>query len=194
VKLPAIVPFAAGLVPALLTGWILFPRLLYTREAQPIPFNHKVHGPDGAGMACDQCHALGDDGRFQGIPATESCAACHTEKSGSEAVDALVERYVAPGREVPWRVYARQPDNTFFPHAAHVKAGSLPCERCHGPHGTSETARPLEKNRLTGESRDVWGPSPVRRKEHPWDGMKMADCIRCHRASGRQSACLDCHR
>lgn len=193
-KLPAPVSFAAGLVPALAAGWLLFPRVLYTKEAQPIAFSHKAHGPDGAGMTCDQCHALGDDGRFQGVPATSSCAACHSEKSGKPAVDALVEKYVTPGREVPWLVYARQPDNTFFPHAPHVKAGALPCERCHGPQGSSSSPRAFVKNRLTGESQDVWGPSQTRHKAHPWEGMKMADCIRCHRSSGHESACIDCHR
>ena len=56
-KLPAPVSFAVGLVPALAAGWLLFPRLLYKTEAQPLPFNHKAHTEGG--MGCTDCHAVG---------------------------------------------------------------------------------------------------------------------------------------
>ena len=87
-KLPAPVSFAAGLVPALAAGWLLFPRLLYRTEAQPLPFNHKAHAEQG--MACADCHAVTGDGRFAGLPKTESCAGCHAEKGENAAVNALV--------------------------------------------------------------------------------------------------------
>ncbi len=192
-KLPAPVSFAAGLAPALAAGWLLFPRLLYEEVPQPLPFSHEAHA-EAAGTTCDGCHALGPDGRFAGVPRVEACAGCHAEKGGSPGVDALVEGYVTPGREVPWLFAARQPDNVFFPHAPHLALAKLECARCHGPQGKSAEARPFARNRISGESRDVWGPSIVRRKANAWDGMKMADCIRCHREAGRESACLDCHK
>ena len=49
-------------------------------------------------------------------------------------------------------------------------------------------------NRLSGYSRDIWGPSIARVGRKDWQGMKMSDCIQCHRAGGRESACLDCHK
>lgn len=191
-KLPAPVSFAAGLVPALAAGWLCFPRLLYRTEAQPLPFNHEAHTE--AGMSCEDCHALLPDGRFAGLPATGSCAGCHAEAGENEGINALVAGYVEPGREVPWLVRARQPDNAYFPHAPHVAGGKVACERCHGPHGASTESRPREVNRLSGYPRDVWGPSISRLGREEWQGMKMSDCIRCHRAGGRESACLDCHK
>ena len=191
-KLPAPVSFAVGLVPALAAGWLLFPRLLYRTEAQPLPFSHKAHAEGGLG--CADCHAVLPDGRFAGLPSTESCAGCHAEAGENEGVNALVANYVAPGREVPWLVHARQPDNVYFPHASHVTGGKVACERCHGPHGESSAVRAREVNRLSGYPRDLWGPSISRLGREEWQGMKMSDCIRCHRAGGRESACLDCHK
>jgi hypothetical protein len=191
-KLPAPVSFVAGLVPALAAGWLLFPRLIYRTEAQPLPFNHKVHTEGG--MGCGDCHTVAGDGRFAGTPSTEACAGCHAEKGENPAVNALVASYVEPGREIPWRVHARQPDNVFFPHAPHVTGEKVACARCHGPHGESTATRPLETNRLSGYSRDIWGPSISRLGREEWQGMKMSDCIACHRAGGRESACIDCHK
>lgn len=191
-KLPASVAFAAGLVPALAAGWLLFPRLLYSSEAQPLPFNHKVHSEGG--MACTDCHAVGEDGRFAGLPATAKCAECHAEKGENKGINALVASYVEPGREVPWLVHARQPDNVYFPHAPHVTGGKVACARCHGPRGESTATRAYQANRLSGYSRDIWGPSIARVGLKDGQGMKMADCIACHRAGRRESACLDCHK
>ncbi|MBK9376344.1 MAG: cytochrome c3 family protein [Holophagales bacterium] len=191
-KLPAPVSFAVGLVPALAAGWLLFPRLLYKTEAQPLPFNHKVHTEGG--MGCTDCHATAENGRFTGLPTTEACAGCHAEKGDNAGINALVASYVEPGREVPWLVHARQPDNVYFPHAPHVTGDKLACARCHGPHGASTATRTYAVNRLSGYSRDIWGPSLARVGPKDGQGMKMSDCIQCHRAGGRESACLDCHK
>ena len=128
-----------GFVLALVIGWFLFPLALYKSEAQPLQFSHNTHAGEKAGMSCTDCHALGEDGRFQGIPAVAKCGECHTAQLGeSESEKVLVEEYVAGNKEVPWLVYSRQPDNAYFPHAAHLKLGEMKCEDCHGPHGQSE--------------------------------------------------------
>lgn len=188
--------FAVGLTLALLLGWVGFPRLLYGRAEQPLTFSHRLHTSDETGMSCEDCHAFRDDGSFAGVPSLESCVGCHEEPAGeSEAERRLVEEYVRPGREIPWRVYSRQPENVRFPHAVHVKRAAIGCERCHGGHGTSEGLRPVETNRLTGYSRDIWGPSMVRAGLEPGRGMKMSDCESCHEEHGRaRTACLACHK
>lgn len=191
-KIPATVSFAAGLLPALAAGWLLFPRLIYRTEAQPLDFSHETHSEQG--MSCGDCHSVGENGRFAGYPTTETCAGCHSEKGENPKVNAFVAGYVETGREVPWLVHARQPDNAYFPHAPHVTGERVACARCHGPHGESTTSRPLVVNRLSGYSRDIWGPSISRLRREEWQGMKMSDCIRCHRAGGRESACIDCHK
>jgi menaquinone reductase, multiheme cytochrome c subunit len=188
------IAFLVGLVLSLAVGWLLFPRLLYVQAQQPLPFNHQLHTEQG--LACEDCHAFRADGSFVGVPPIAVCAGCHAEPVGSTAGEKqLVEDYVKPGLEIPWRVYARQPDNVHFPHAAHVKRGALSCERCHGPHGTSATLRPYESNRVSGYSRDIWGPRLLRVGGQPWQGMKMSDCVACHAAQGQGgTACLACHK
>ena len=188
--------FGGGLSLALSLGWVGFPRLLYERTEQPLAFNHRLHTSDVTGMACEDCHVLREDGSFGGIPALESCASCHEEPVGdTEAERRLVEEYVKRGREIPWLVYSRQPENVRFPHAIHVRRAAIACERCHGGHGTSESLRPLETNRLSGYSRDIWGPSMLRAGLGPGQGMKMSDCESCHAEHGRaRTACLACHK
>jgi hypothetical protein len=188
--------FAAGLLLALAVGWLALPRLLYARAEQPLRFSHKTHTSEKTGFKCEDCHALREDGRFAGIPSIESCAGCHSEPQGQSADEKrLVEEFVKPGREIPWRVYARQPDNVHFPHAVHVKRAAIACERCHGPHGTSDALRPYEENRVSGYSRDIWGPSLSRVGNASWQGMKMTDCEDCHAQHGRShTSCLACHR
>ncbi len=188
--------FFAGLAGALLIGWFGLPAALYERIEQPLQFSHALHcGEDGVGMSCEDCHAFADDGRFVGIPGIENCAMCHEEVMGeTESERRLVEEYITPGREIPWLVYARQPDNAHFPHAPHVVLAELPCARCHGPHGETTELRPFERNRLSGYSRDVWGPSISGLGTEPWEGMKMSDCCACHKKHQVVESCLDCHK
>jgi hypothetical protein len=187
--------FGVGFLSALALGWIGFPRALYRTIEQPLGFSHHAHGPDGAGVSCEDCHAIRDDGQFAGIPRIAKCAECHGEVLGTTADEQrLVEEYVKPAREIPWLVYARQPDNVRFSHAIHVRRGKLTCAECHGPHGTSAALPAYQQNRITGYSRDIWGPSLSRFGREPWQGKKMTDCSRCHAERGVRESCLDCHR
>lgn len=187
--------FLIGMAGALALGWYSFPRALYKKIDQPLQFSHKVHTGESAGMACTDCHSIGEDGRFSGIPKLEKCSMCHSAPLGSTSDEKiLVEQYVTPNREIPWLVYSRQPDNTYFSHAPHVKLAELKCEQCHGQHGASEQLRQLEMNRLSGYSRDIWGQSISRMRTREDEGMKMDDCIRCHAKSGRVDGCIDCHK
>lgn len=187
--------FWAGVAGALALGWFGFPRVLYRNVEQPLQFSHQVHTGESVGMSCNDCHSFAPDGRFTGIPTVAKCAECHSAPLGETAAELkLVEEYVTPNREIPWLVYSRQPDNAYFSHIQHVQLGGMACEQCHGPHGASETLRPLQVNRLSGYSRDLWGQSLSRWRNQPWEGKKMDDCVRCHNQSGRASGCLDCHK
>jgi menaquinone reductase, multiheme cytochrome c subunit len=191
--------FGSGVIAMLCAGWLGFPYVLYEKVEQPIQFSHKAHVETG-GMACEDCHSLGENGKFSGIPKISQCATCHEAPLTELAHEkVLVEEYVAKNREIPWLVYSRQPDNTYFPHAPHMKQGKLECERCHGDHGKTESLRPFERNRISGYSRDIWGTSISRisfpGKQPPArPGMKMDDCARCHTEKGLQQSCLDCHK
>lgn len=189
-----LISFLLGLACSLAFGWWGFPRLLYQREFQPLQYNHKIHIEKGS-LECSGCHEVAADGQFAGIPRTASCAACHAEPLGkTEAEKILVKSYVAPEREVEWKVYSRQPANVRFSHAVHVNKAAMKCEECHGGRGSATAAEPFYRNRVTGESRNVWGPRMVRVGLKPGEGMKMSDCESCHAQKGISAGCLGCHR
>jgi hypothetical protein len=192
VKFKGFAPFAAGMVLSLAFGWWVFPKILYTSEPQPVQFSHALHAGERVGLTCQDCHGLGDKGTFAGIPRIEQCAPCHAEPTGTtEEERRFVEEFVKKNREVPWRVYARQPDNAYFSHVYHVKTAGIQCTRCHGQHGTTTSLRPLEVNFINGYSKDIWGSSISGIAS---DGMKMSNCIDCHKEHARRSACIDCHK
>ncbi len=187
--------FAIGLAGALAVGWIGLPLVLYEQTDQPMQFNHALHVGEDVEMECEDCHGFNDVGEFTGIPGIENCAECHDEPLGdTENELRLVEEYINQGREIPWLVYSRQPDNAHFPHAQHIVLAELPCERCHGPHGETTELRPFERNRLSGYSRDIWGPSISGLGTKEFEGMKMDDCTDCHKKNGVVESCLDCHK
>ncbi len=187
--------FLAGMVTTLAAGWFGFPHVLYRKIDQPIQFSHRLHTGEQVGLACDGCHSLKDDGSFSGIPKVEQCATCHAQPQGATSDEKkLVADYITPGREIPWLVYARQPENVHFSHAAHLKLAKIECERCHGPHGRSDSLRAFEMDRISGYSREIRGRKISGIRTRPWDEMKMTDCARCHAERGVSNNCLDCHK
>lgn len=187
--------FSTGAMISLAAGWLAFPRVLYQQKPQPFQFNHLAHTGEKGGMACTDCHSFREDATFTGIPRLESCAACHAEPVGqSETEKHFVEEYVKKEREPQWRVYARQPDNAWFPHAAHVLKAKLACERCHLDHGKSQKLPVYEENRITGYSRFVMGDLEKTFVPAAGHGLRMDDCIACHRQSKLEHSCLDCHK
>lgn len=210
---------AAGLViglgVSLAVGWAAFPRLLYKEIRQPIDFNHKLHVEQVG--SCAGCHSFDEEGRFSGIPGLDKCQQCHAEAQGENPNEAILVRdYVSKGRQVPWLVYSRQPQCAFFSHSAHVFSekmqkmagvkpgeagedpGSYPgevCADCHGKQGETEHSRPFYANRITGESRDIYGKDITGAASHPWDRMKMDTCAGCHaKVKTHKEACFVCHK
>lgn len=187
--------FLGGFAAALALGWFAFPSLLYQKIEQPLQFSHNVHTGEKVGLPCEECHSFREDGTFTGVPAVEKCAGCHSSQvTESPDEKKLVDDYVAQNKSIPWLVYARQPENAYFAHVQHVKLAGIACERCHGPHGTSERLPAFERNRISGYSRAIWGPNISGIKSHEWEGMKMDDCSRCHHERGVDESCLDCHK
>lgn len=183
--------FVIGLIGSLLTGWVVFPKLLYSQKEQPIDFNHELHMGEVDG--CESCHFFRDDGSFSGVPTLAQCVDCHEEAMSEDPNEVkLAEKYIANGEEVPWLIYARQPDCVFFSHAAHKE---MECKTCHGDIGYSTSLKTYEENRLTGYSRDIWGHSIGGFKKNTWDRMKMDDCAECHeRETGSKGPCFQCHK
>ena len=124
-----------------------------------------------------------EDGRFAGIPPVASCAECHAEPQGQSADEKrLVEEYVKPGREIPWLVYARQPDNVRFPHAVHVEGRG---DRLRAlPRLARQRATRCAPTRRTASAATAAtsGARRCRDSGAPRQGMKMSDCEGCHAA------------
>ncbi len=187
--------FIVAFVICFLSGWLLFPKLLYSKKQQPFNFNHALHVEETGD--CETCHFLREDGTFSGIPKMASCLECHSDEPLGDTEDEAVftKEYVAEEIEVPWLVYSRQPDCVFFSHAAHINAAGMDCKTCHGPIGESTASRPYEENRITGYSRDIWGKNIWGFKKNSWDRMKMDDCAVCHKEeTGHQGYCFQCHK
>lgn len=206
-----IAAFVVGFVAHFIPGWVVLPPLLYGEKQQPINFSHKIH-QEAVDEGCESCHYFREDGSFSGIPNLENCAECHEEAMGEHAEEAkLIKEYVEPGKEIPWHVYARQPQCVFFSHAAHVKMAEMECVTCHGPIGESDHVKPYQYNRLTKYSRDIWGSNIAGLTKSGWKRMqmddsalakmhgparmKMDDCAECHEEKrGVKDACFVCHK
>ena len=201
--------FLAGLIPALLVGWILYPMALYSRQQQPFNFSHALHmdedivdGIEGDTEVekCLSCHTFRDDGTFAGIPRLEKCMECHDDPEFPLGEDPEEEKflkeYVADEKEIPWLVYSRQPDCVYFSHIAHVKMGNQDCRTCHGEHAKTDQLPVYKENHLTGYSINIWGKYIWGHKENSWDRMKMDDCAECHTTKGHEenNACFVCHK
>ncbi len=187
-----IVPFAAGVAIMLTAGWVGFPRVIYKSSRQPVDFSHRVHADKG-GQKCDDCHPFRPDGTFAGIPTLDKCAGCHAAPMGAtKAEKDFIDQYVTPGRQPVWASYARQPENVFFSHIAHVKRAQLACETCHGNHGASDHLLTYQEDRLGGYSRNLWQVAERTKGTQP--AMTMSNCIDCHRQHGLEHSCLDCHK
>ena len=194
--------FLIGLIGSLFIGWGVFPRLLYSHKDQPFIFNHALH-MDEVDDGCNSCHFFRDDGSFSGIPVNSKCIECHDDIIGEDQNEIIfVEDYLDPGIEVPWHVYAKQPDCVFFSHGAHVLMGKMPCDECHEPRSNMTGMPVYAENRITGYSRDIWGKNIAGIKRNTRDRMKMDDCAECHeRVRPRQTsvqtakdACFVCHK
>ncbi len=201
--------FIAGFIGALVVGWVIFPMVLYSKQPQPMNFNHALHlnpekvdGIEGKTDAerCLHCHGLYDDGTFKGIPRLSTCMECHDNPESplgkTPEEKAFMDEYVAKNKEIPWLAYYKQPDCVYFSHIAHIKNGKLECTVCHGDHGKTSALPDYEANLLTGYSKNIWGKRISGLKTNTWDRMKMDDCAECHSKMGHEenNACFVCHK
>jgi len=187
--------FVIGFGFSLLSGWVGFPDLLYKEVPHPFDFSHQTH----TAMVgdCSSCHYFREDGSFSGSPTLQNCDYCHQFVQGdTEDEKIFVEEYVMEGKEVPWNIYAEQPDCVYFSHAPHVKGADIDCAACHGDIGESDSLRPYQENRLTGYSRDIWGWEIARLGEPKYaPRMKMMDCVDCHvEETDSKGSCFQCHK
>jgi len=168
-------PFLFGFITALIIGWWIFPNIIFSKQEQPFNFSHKAHLNQVGD--CSACHYFREDGSFSGIPDVESCASCHYDTiTGIPDEKIFVKEYVKKNKEVPWKIYQKQPDNVYFSHIAHQR---FPCTTCHPDVGKSNHMPIYRENKLTGYSSYT---------------MKMYKCERCHAQNHVSNACYVCHK
>jgi hypothetical protein len=155
---------ALGALLALCAGCALLQRI--GGEGEPrFAFSHEVHVA-GEEMDCVSCHenfARSDD---PGMPAPDTCAACHDEIDE----DQPPERQVASlfeGEVFRAAHAARLDEELVFSHRLHA-ADPDSCGECH---------RGIEHNRAIGEA----------------IGVTMARCVECHAQRGVAGECSTCH-
>jgi hypothetical protein len=124
-----------------------------------------------AGMACLYCHSDALRSPAAGVPSMESCMGCHdvikTESPAIQALTAAWER----GDPIQWERVNRLPRFVYFSHRAHVVAGGLNCERCHGDVGQMSVVRPVVDMNM--------GWCLTCHEQQP-DAAALVDCIVCH--------------
>jgi hypothetical protein len=136
---------------------------------QPVAFDHRLHVRE-LEIACATCHRFEPPAPFSGLPATESCATCHTEPVGTSAEEAKVVAAARSGSALAWAPLLREPPHVFFSHRLHVEAARLACDACHPAFA------------------DARSP-PARAR-----AIRMADCLRCHERASAPTRCTACHR
>ena len=188
--------FFVGGAVVIAFGWIIFPYILYKPINQPIQFSHMTHTGDNVGLKCEDCHSFEKDGRFYGIPSLAKCEECHstTPMGISKDEERLVNNYIRPGREIPWVIYSKQPQNVFFSHATHVKLGGINCQTCHFGQAYSKRLRTAYFTRISGYGLDIFGKDLLNFPSTPSRGMRMDDCSNCHHECGVKESCIDCHK
>ena len=161
---------------------------------QPIAFPHTVHVQD-AGIACEFCHRNVTKGEAATVPAVEQCLFCHKTITGENNLDIaklLAHAGLDPTGEkdlsilpqpIGWERVHRLPDHVQFAHEPHIRFFTTQkemtveqvCSICHGE------IRGMEKVKQQARIRMGAG------------GLKMGDCVDCHRDNDAPTDCVTCH-
>lgn len=122
---------------------------------QPVAYSHAVHA-GSLELACTYCHYAAERGPFAGIPPSSICMNCHAQiKPQSDEVLKVVAA-LEQQEPIRWVRVHQLPDHAAFDHSAHVGAGEIDCQTCHG---------------------EVQGMGIVRQE----NSLTMGWCLSCHR-------------
>lgn len=97
---------------------------------QAVPFSHKHHAGDD-GIDCRYCHNTVEVSANAGMPATETCATCHSHLYNDQPILAPILASYESGRPMHWRRVYDLPDFVYFDHSIHIHKG-VGCVSCHG--------------------------------------------------------------
>lgn len=98
---------------------------------QPVAYSHAVHA-GGMEIPCLYCHYAAERGRYAGIPPASVCMNCHAQIQPQSAEVLEVVNALQQQEPIRWVRVHKLPDHAFFDHSAHVGAGQVQCQTCHG--------------------------------------------------------------
>jgi hypothetical protein len=155
---------------------------------QPVAYSHAVHA-GGQEIPCTYCHYGAERGRYAGIPAASVCMNCHTQIQPDNPEIVKVVQAIDQRDPIEWYRVHKLPDHAFFDHSAHVVAGGLECQDCHGPveaMGLVRQEEPLTMGWCLDCHRQQDLPASDPSPEAPPGlvpavGANLEDCSTCHR-------------
>jgi hypothetical protein len=130
-----------------------------------LAFSHGFHVGE-LELDCFNCHADAFALDHPGMPAPDTCAACHDELDEEKAPERVVSSLFVDEVFAARRAGALE-EEVIFSHLRHVESG-LECSACHA---TVERAGAVSAGM----------------------GVAMADCTSCHEARGQPAQCTTCH-
>jgi Cytochrome c7 and related cytochrome c len=104
---------------------------VHNARPQPVPFSHKHHVGE-LGLDCRYCHSSVEESSSAGMPATQTCMACHSQIWTSAAILEPVRASYRDSTPIAWTRVNALPDFVYFNHSIHVAKG-VGCTTCHGP-------------------------------------------------------------
>ena len=106
---------------------------VHNARPQPVPFSHKHHVSE-LGLDCRYCHSSVEDSSSAGMPATQTCMACHSQIWTNAAILEPVRASYRDSTPIVWTRVNALPDFVYFNHSIHIAKG-VGCTTCHGPIG-----------------------------------------------------------
>jgi hypothetical protein len=104
---------------------------VHDARPQPVPFSHKHHVGE-LGLDCRYCHSSVEVSSSAGMPATQTCMACHSQIWTGAAILEPVRASYRDSTPIAWTRVNALPDFVYFNHSIHVAKG-VGCTTCHGP-------------------------------------------------------------
>jgi c(7)-type cytochrome triheme protein len=104
---------------------------------QPINFPHAAMVQ--AGVTCIYCHTDAMRSMAAGMPSVEKCMGCHKTIATTKPEVIKLKQYWDDQQAIEWVRLIKLPRFVYFSHQAHVQAGAVNCETCHGDVGNMKT-------------------------------------------------------
>ncbi len=137
--------------------------------SQPINFPHKAMVQ--LGITCVYCHNTALKSPSAGMPSVNLCMNCHKTIKPTNPEIQKVLGYWQRQEPIPWNKVNSLPRFVYFSHQAHVVAGGLNCETCHGDVANMTVDVQVKKFNM-GFCLDCHEKQP--------NAAQLKDCIICH--------------